>query len=100
MMKQSEGPGPLEPGLSLRSNTGDGTLAPTSPTDADQPDTRLSTLIDEARARGTGATTSERRDRALADREFSHIPTRSSVVSGPWIRARRTLRSSNGCATR
>jgi hypothetical protein len=61
-------PEPLAP-----SQEGDGTLAPKSPTDADQPDTRLCSLIAEARrARGQGSS-SEQRDRALADREFSQI---------------------------
>ena len=47
-------------------------MAPTSPTDADQPGTRLHTLIDEARSRDRKSY-QERRDRALADRAFSHI---------------------------
>ena len=48
-------------------------MAPTSPTDADQPDTRLNTLIDEARRARGRMSSREQLDRALADREFSHI---------------------------
>ena len=48
-------------------------MAPTSPTDADQPDTRLSTLIDEARQARDRRDYAKRRDRARAEREFSHI---------------------------
>jgi hypothetical protein len=47
-------------------------LAPTSPTDAEQLGTRLHTLIDEARCRDSKSYL-EWRDRALADRAFSHI---------------------------
>jgi hypothetical protein len=43
--------------------------------DTEQPDTRLSTLIDEARNARDRKHYLDRRDRALADREFSHIAT-------------------------
>ena len=48
-------------------------MAPTSPTDADQLDTRLSTLIDEARSSRDRTGYQQRRARARVDREFSHI---------------------------
>ena len=48
-------------------------MAPTSPTDADQPNTRLSALIDEARNSRDRRDYLAQRDRALAEREFSHI---------------------------
>ena len=47
-------------------------MVPTSPTDEDRPDTRLRSLIDEARTRDRTSYV-ERRDRAKADREFSNI---------------------------
>jgi len=50
-------------------------MAPKSPTDTEQPDTRLSTLIDEARNARDWKHYVDRRDRALVDREFSHIST-------------------------
>lgn len=48
-------------------------MAPNSPTDEDQPGTRLSNLIDAARHSGDRRGYLERRDRALADREFTRI---------------------------
>jgi hypothetical protein len=50
-------------------------MAPKSPTDMEQPDTRLSTLIDEARNARDRKHYVDWRDRALVDREFSHIST-------------------------
>jgi hypothetical protein len=50
-------------------------MAPKSPTDMEQPDTRLSTLIDVARNARDRNHYVDRRDRALADRGFSHIST-------------------------
>ena len=46
-------------------------MVPKSPTDTDQPGIRLSRLIDQARDSGDRRGYVERRDRALADREFS-----------------------------
>jgi hypothetical protein len=48
-------------------------MAPTSPTDAEQPDTRLSTMIDKARRARHRKGYVEWRDRTLAEREFSQI---------------------------
>jgi hypothetical protein len=50
-------------------------MAPKSPTDMEQPDTRLSTLIDVARNARDRKHYVDRRDRALVNREFSHIST-------------------------
>jgi hypothetical protein len=50
-------------------------VAPKSPTDKEQSDTRLSTLIDDARNARDRKHYVDRRDRALVNREFSHIST-------------------------